>query len=99
MIIPAEKSAGQNSAYSHLNMKGAFGSEGAFRFSYDSIVGAVSAPHHPSDGRRPPLQDVVQTREQVRYGRFSFVAHVGKAKSLATKLAVTRVDHKMMFFA
>src|SRR2546430_781897 len=33
MIIPAEKSAGQNSAYRHRNMKGAFGNEGALRFS------------------------------------------------------------------
>ena len=29
MIIPAEKLAGQNSAYRHRNMKGAFGNEGA----------------------------------------------------------------------
>src|SRR5437588_3880932 len=28
MIIAAEKSAGQNSAYRHLNMKGAFGKRG-----------------------------------------------------------------------
>ena len=32
MIIQAEKSAGQNSAYRHLNMKGVFGNEGALRF-------------------------------------------------------------------
>jgi len=32
MIIAAEKSAGQNSAYRHQNMKGAFGNEGALRF-------------------------------------------------------------------
>jgi hypothetical protein len=32
MIIPAEKSAEQNSAYRHRNMKGAFGNEGALRF-------------------------------------------------------------------
>jgi hypothetical protein len=36
MIIPAEKLAGQNSAYRHQNMKGAFGNEGALRF-YNSI--------------------------------------------------------------
>src|SRR5439155_27165651 len=33
MIISAEKSAGQNPAYRHRNMKGAFGNEGALRFS------------------------------------------------------------------
>jgi hypothetical protein len=32
MIIPAKKLAGQNSAYRHRNMKGAFGNEGALRF-------------------------------------------------------------------
>ena len=32
MIILVEKSARQNSAYRHLNMKGAFGNEGALRF-------------------------------------------------------------------
>jgi hypothetical protein len=32
MIILAEKLAGQNSAYRHRNMKGAFGNEGALRF-------------------------------------------------------------------
>jgi hypothetical protein len=32
MIIAVEKSAGQNSAYRHLNMKGAFGNGGALRF-------------------------------------------------------------------
>ena len=32
MIIPVEKSAGQNSAYRHRNMEGAFGNEGALRF-------------------------------------------------------------------
>ena len=33
MIIPVEKLAGQNSAYRHRNMKGAFGNEGALRFT------------------------------------------------------------------
>src|SRR5712675_3215981 len=33
MIIAPEKFGGQNSAYRHLNMKGAFGNEGALRFS------------------------------------------------------------------
>ena len=46
MIIPAKKLAGQNSAYRHRNMKGAFGNEGALRF-YNSI--ARSALEH----RRP----------------------------------------------
>jgi hypothetical protein len=32
MIIAPEKFGGQNSAYRHLNMKGAFGNEGALRF-------------------------------------------------------------------
>jgi hypothetical protein len=32
MIIPPEKSGRQNSAYRHLDMKGAFGNEGALRF-------------------------------------------------------------------
>jgi hypothetical protein len=32
MIIPPEKSGRQNSAYRHLNMKGAFGNEGALPF-------------------------------------------------------------------
>jgi hypothetical protein len=32
MIIPPEKSGRQNSAYRHLNMKGAFRNEGALRF-------------------------------------------------------------------
>ena len=41
MIIAAEKSAGQNSAYRHLNMKGAFGNEGALRF-YSSLSPAGS---------------------------------------------------------
>jgi len=36
MIIPAEKLAGQNSAYRHQDMKGAFGNEGALRV-YNSI--------------------------------------------------------------
>src|SRR5438270_12249275 len=38
MIIAAEKSAGQNSAYRHLNMKGAFGNEGALRFLFQHVV-------------------------------------------------------------
>ena len=36
MIIAVAAATGQNSAYRHLNMKGAFGNEGALRFSYDS---------------------------------------------------------------
>ena len=39
MIIAAEKSAGQNSAYRHLNMKGAFGNEGALRFHIELSPG------------------------------------------------------------
>jgi len=33
MIIAAKKLAGQNSAYRHRNMKGAFGNEGALPFT------------------------------------------------------------------
>ena len=40
MIITVEKSAGQNSAYRHRNMEGAFGNEGALRF------------YQATDGRR-----------------------------------------------
>ncbi len=32
MIITPKKFGGQNSAYRHLNMRGAFGNEGALRF-------------------------------------------------------------------
>jgi hypothetical protein len=35
MIIAPKKFGGQNSAYRHLNMKGAFGNEGALRFYGD----------------------------------------------------------------
>jgi hypothetical protein len=38
MIILAEKLAGQNSAYRHQNMKGAFGNEGALRFTVHLIA-------------------------------------------------------------
>src|SRR5438105_1380393 len=38
MIIVPEKFGRQNSAYRHLNMKGAFGNEGALRFLYRTLV-------------------------------------------------------------
>src|SRR5713226_5437527 len=46
MIIAAEKSAGQNSAYRHLNMKGAFGNEGALRFLYRTLSGRQPRLRH-----------------------------------------------------
>ena len=37
MIIPSATADGQNSAYRHLNMKGAFGNGGALRFFKSGI--------------------------------------------------------------
>lgn len=55
MIIAAERSGGQNSAYRHLNMKGAFGDESALRFlrrqSRPQRFGAAAR----EDGNAKPL--------------------------------------------
>ena len=44
------------------------------------------------------LQNVIQTAEQMRDSFFGFVAHVGKAKRFASNVAISGVDHQMMFF-
>jgi hypothetical protein len=61
MIILAEKLAGQNSAYRHRNMKGAFGNEGALRF-----CGALDStpPDEPISGyRRLKIRFLTEKRQ------------------------------------
>ena len=48
------------------------------------------------DGQRPPLQDIVQTSEQMRNGLVGFVAHVGKAEGLTSEFAVAGIDDQVM---
>src|SRR5215469_13872967 len=45
------------------------------------------------------LQDIVQARQQMRNSLFCLVAHIRQTKSLAADLAVTGINHQMMFFA
>jgi hypothetical protein len=56
MIIRPEKSGGQNSAYRHLKMKGAFGNEGVLRFlcrqSWRSDFGAAA---RETSNAKPPF--------------------------------------------
>jgi hypothetical protein len=62
MIIVPKKFGRQNSAYRHLNMKGAFGNEGALRFFLCSFHGdcsdgwsAVFLPSMPATLDRPKI--------------------------------------------
>src|ERR1051325_6492675 len=45
------------------------------------------------------VETIVQTFEQMRHRRFSFVAHIRKTKCLAAQFSVPRIDHQMMSLA
>src|SRR5262245_46497980 len=45
-----------------------------------------------------PLQNIVEARQQMRNSLLCLIPHVRQAKSLAADLAVTGINHQMMFF-
>ena len=61
MIIVPEKFGRQNSAYRHLNMKGAFGNEGALRF-YIELSSGGSRVSDIASGPGITRREVVSAR-------------------------------------
>ena len=49
--------------------------------------------------RGPALQNIIETREQMRDRFFRFVAHVGETKGFALNFAVAGIDNEMVFTA
>src|SRR6478672_5942039 len=83
MIIASRASGTDRIRLIAIEMKGAFGNEGALRFL----------------SRRLLAENFVERRQQLIYRFFRFVPHVRKPKGLAFDLAVAGIDHEVMFFA
>src|SRR5215472_4293304 len=45
-----------------------------------------------------PLQNIVEAGQQMRNSLLCFVAHIRQPKSFTSNLAVTGINHQMMFF-
>src|SRR5436190_3119877 len=89
-MIIASASADDRIRLIAIEMKGAFGNEGALRFFSCSA----------SDWLTWRLSEhVVETREQMGNGFFGLIAHIRKAEGLAFDLAVAGVDDEVVFFA